>query len=101
MTPAQRRSRPMVGRTVLITGGTGGIGKATALGLSAMGAHVAITGRNAQRAESAAREISAAAGGQLDVFVADLSSQAEGRRVAGGRPPTPPPVRVRGGKARG
>jgi retinol dehydrogenase-14 len=28
----------MAGRTVLITGGTGGIGKATALGLATMGA---------------------------------------------------------------
>jgi NAD(P)-dependent dehydrogenase (short-subunit alcohol dehydrogenase family) len=26
---------PMAGRTVLVTGGTGGIGKATALGLAA------------------------------------------------------------------
>jgi retinol dehydrogenase-14 len=74
---------PLAGRTALVTGGTGGIGKATALGLAAMGAHVAITGRNAERAESAAREISAAVGGQLDVFVADLSSQAEVRRLAG------------------
>jgi len=73
----------LTGRTALVTGGTGGIGKATALGLAAMGAHVAITGRNAARAESAAREISAATGGQLDVFVADLTSQTEVRRLAG------------------
>jgi retinol dehydrogenase 14 len=79
----QARSRPMAGRTVLVTGGTAGIGKATALGLAAMGAHLAITGRDRERAEAAARDIRAAGGGQVDVFVADLSSQAEVRRLAG------------------
>jgi retinol dehydrogenase 14 len=73
---------PMTGRTVLVTGGTGGIGKATALGLATMGAHLAITGRDPGRAESAAREIRAAGGGHVDTFVADLSSQSEVRRLA-------------------
>jgi NAD(P)-dependent dehydrogenase (short-subunit alcohol dehydrogenase family) len=72
----------MAGRTVLVTGGTGGIGRATALGLAAMGAHLAITGRDRGRAESAAREIRAAGGGQVDVFVADLSAQSEVRALA-------------------
>ena len=72
----------MAGRTVLITGGTGGIGRATAEGLAAMGAHVAITGRDPVRAEDAAREIRAATGAQVDVFVADLSAQSEVRRLA-------------------
>ncbi|MEO3859295.1 SDR family oxidoreductase [Acrocarpospora sp. B8E8] len=72
----------MAGRTVLVTGGTGGIGKATALGLATMGAHVAITGRDRERTEDAAREIRAAGGGQVDVFVADLSAQSEVRRLA-------------------
>ena len=73
----------MAGRTVLVTGGSGGIGKATALRLATMGAHVAITGRDVGRTESAAAEIRAAAGGQVEVFVADLSSQSEVRRLAG------------------
>jgi retinol dehydrogenase 14 len=77
------RDGPMVGRTVLVTGGTGGIGRATALGLTAMGAHVAITGRDGARTESAAREVRTAGSGQVDVFVADLSSQEEVRRLAG------------------
>ena len=73
----------MVGRTVLVTGGTGGIGKATALTLVAMGARVAITGRDQARAEVAAREIQAAHhGGEVVAFGADLSSQSEVRRLA-------------------
>jgi retinol dehydrogenase 14 len=79
----QSRSGPMAGRTVLVTGGSGGIGRATALGLAAMGARLAITGRDRGRAEDAAREIGAAGAGQVDVFVADLSSQSEVRRLAG------------------
>jgi retinol dehydrogenase 14 len=72
----------MLGRTVLVTGGTGGIGRATATGLAAMGARVAITGRDTARAEAAAREIREATGGQVQVLVADLSSQSEVRRLA-------------------
>ncbi len=79
----QIHSGPMTGRTVLVTGGSGGIGRATALGLAAMGAHLAITGRDRGRTEDAAREIRAAGSGQVDVFVADLSSLSQVRRLAG------------------
>jgi retinol dehydrogenase-14 len=74
--------RPMAGRTVLVTGGTGGIGKATALGLAALGARVAITGRDQRRTDDVAREIAAAGGPPVDAFVGDMSSQAEVRRLA-------------------
>ena len=74
----------MTGRTVLVTGGTGGIGRATAAGLAALGARVGIVGRDRQRAQAAAQEIGArSAGGRVDVFVADLASQAEVRALAG------------------
>jgi len=72
----------MAGRTVLVTGGTSGIGLATAKGLAAIGASVAITGRDSARAETAARQIRTVGGGQVDIFVADLSAQAEVRRLA-------------------
>jgi NAD(P)-dependent dehydrogenase (short-subunit alcohol dehydrogenase family) len=72
----------MNGRTVLVTGGTGGIGQATAKGLAAMGARVAITGRDPGRAEAAAADIVAADGPPVAVFIADMSVQGDVRRLA-------------------
>ncbi len=73
----------MAGKTVLITGGTGGIGRAAAIGLASMGARVGITGRDPARADRAAGEIARKSGSsRVDVFAADLSSQAEVRRMA-------------------
>jgi retinol dehydrogenase 14 len=73
----------MAGTTVLVTGGTGGIGKATAIGLSRLDARVGITGRDRARAEAAAADIHAASGNPaVDAYAADLSSQAGVRRLA-------------------
>src|SRR2546422_815613 len=85
--PSKARTRagtlPMAGKVVLITGGTGGIGKATAIGLATLGARVGITGRDLARAEQAAADIRATSGNTaVDAFAADLTSQAEVRRLA-------------------
>jgi len=76
-------SASMTGKTVLVTGGTGGIGRATAVRLASMGARVGIVGRNLGRAQRAAAEISSESGsGVVDAFGADMSSQVEVRRLA-------------------
>ena len=75
--------RPLAGRNVLVTGGTGGIGKAAAAGLAALGARVGIVGRDGARLAAAAGELRRRSGHDaIDVFEADLSSQAQVRRVA-------------------
>src|SRR5260370_41638499 len=73
----------MAGKSVLVTGGTGGIGRATAIGLAALGARVDITGRDPARTGAAAASIRAAPGSPaVDAFAADMSVQAGVHRLA-------------------
>jgi len=74
----------MTGRTVLVTGGTDGIGRATALALASAGAAVTVVGRDPARTGSVVEELRRESGNpQVEGIAADLSSQAEVRRVAG------------------
>ncbi len=75
---------PMTGRTVIVTGGTSGIGRATVRRLAQLGATVALTGRDPVRTQHTAAEISAATGADVRPFTADLSSQSEVHHLAGG-----------------
>ncbi|WP_052424017.1 SDR family NAD(P)-dependent oxidoreductase [Nonomuraea candida] len=70
--------------TVLITGGTGGLGYETAGRLAAArpGWTVLITGRDARRADDAARRLSAGSGGHVVGARLDLASLAEVRAFA-------------------
>lgn len=73
----------MQDKIVLVTGGTGGIGQETALGLAKLGATVIITGRDKNRGEAAVADLKARSGNPLvELMLADLSSQAEVRRLA-------------------
>ncbi|MBI3303849.1 MAG: SDR family oxidoreductase, partial [Deltaproteobacteria bacterium] len=73
----------MQGRVCIVTGGSSGIGQATALGLARMGATIVLVCRNRERAEAARTAIRAATGNNaVAVVLADLSSQAEIRQLA-------------------
>jgi NAD(P)-dependent dehydrogenase (short-subunit alcohol dehydrogenase family) len=72
------------GKRCVVTGATSGIGRATAVGLAAEGAHVAIVCRSPERGEETLAEIRARTGrADGEMFLADLSSQAAIRTVAG------------------
>ena len=73
----------MKAQTILITGGTRGIGKETARGLARQGATVLIVGRDEARGAAATAELRRSTGNDQIVFSpADLSSLAEVRRLA-------------------
>jgi NAD(P)-dependent dehydrogenase (short-subunit alcohol dehydrogenase family) len=71
------------GRNVIVSGGTDGIGMATALSLAKMGVSLWIIGRDESKTKQALDEIVNASGNEkVGYFVADLSSIASIRTVA-------------------
>jgi NAD(P)-dependent dehydrogenase (short-subunit alcohol dehydrogenase family) len=78
----------MQGKTVVVTGGNSGIGYETALALSAMGARVIVTARNADKGRAAVAAINDAAQAAVDgsaavqLVVFDLADLASVRRGA-------------------
>ena len=67
----------MAGRSVLVTAATPGTGRAPALGLTSLGAQLAIVRQGPPRTHQVAGEVSAAGGGSVEAFVADLPGQAQ------------------------
>ena len=67
--------------TALITGGTSGIGRATANKLAQLGIHVVVVGRNSERGEKTVKEIRAA-GGKADFISSDLRDASSARQAA-------------------
>jgi NAD(P)-dependent dehydrogenase (short-subunit alcohol dehydrogenase family) len=73
----------MTNKTVLITGGTSGIGKETALGLARMNATLVIVGRDKEKTERVVDEIKKTAGNdQVSHYLCDMASLADVRRLA-------------------
>lgn len=60
----------LIGKTILITGASSGIGKSTAIEASKLGAHLIITGRNKERLN---RTFKALEKGNHQMFLGDLS----------------------------
>jgi NAD(P)-dependent dehydrogenase (short-subunit alcohol dehydrogenase family) len=73
----------MSGKVALVTGGTDGIGKHTAIGLAQLGAEVVIVGRSAEKGANVLKELQAAhPAGKGEFIQADFSLMREVRRVA-------------------
>ena len=60
----------LVGKTILITGASSGIGRATAIECSKLGAKCVITGRNEERLNETLAQM---AGDEHQIVVADIS----------------------------
>jgi len=71
----------IAGRSVLITGGTKGIGKGMAAAFAAEGAQAVITGRDARLGERTAAELTAAGGGKVSYEAGDVSDPASCKAI--------------------
>ena len=80
MTAASDRLEDLTGQVALITGGSAGIGQASAIVLARHGARVAITGRNEERGGEVVREIEEA-GGEANFMVSDVRLAEHCRRA--------------------
>jgi retinol dehydrogenase 14 len=75
-------SASLAGKVCLVTGGTSGIGRATAQGLAARGARVILPSRDLARGQGIAAELAATSGGVVEAVACDLASQASIRACA-------------------
>ena len=74
----------MAGKTILVTGSTDGIGKATARILAGQGQRVLLHGRNPEKGRRFLEELENETGSRrLDLFIADLAVQEQVRDLAG------------------
>jgi 3-oxoacyl-[acyl-carrier protein] reductase len=74
---------PLTGRSVIVTGGSKGIGKGIARSFVQEGANVLIAARDEGTLRAAAEELAAGAEGRVETAVADVSRVEDCRRLAG------------------
>ena len=92
--PLVQRRQELLGQTVVVIGGSSGIGLETARRARAEGAEVILTGRNPERLRNAAREIGAQRGvafdandsASLDQFLQDLPARIDHVMLTAGGP---------------
>jgi 3-oxoacyl-[acyl-carrier protein] reductase len=72
----------VAGRTVVVTGGSKGIGKGIARVFATAGANVVLTGRDGGSAAMCAAELTALGGGMVSHVVADVALAADNARLA-------------------
>jgi 3-oxoacyl-[acyl-carrier protein] reductase len=73
---------PITGKTVLVTGGTRGIGKGIAGVFARAGANVAVNGRDRETGAAAAAELSSLGGGRVAFAQGDVAVAADCERIA-------------------
>jgi NAD(P)-dependent dehydrogenase (short-subunit alcohol dehydrogenase family) len=78
----QTAQKDMAGRVALVTGGGGGIGRATSLAFARRGARVAVLDINGDLAAQTVKEIKAI-GGSAEVFIVDVSDAASVQSAVG------------------
>jgi len=102
-TDVSNQRRPaLLGQTVVVIGGSAGIGLETARRTRAEGASVILTGRNPERLEQAARELDAQRSAAFDAndpeslrsFFRDLPSLIDHAMVTAGAPLYGPPLKM-------
>src|SRR5512136_2613742 len=79
---ASSGAAPPALRTILVTGSTDGIGKATALALARMGHRVLVHGRDPAKGRAVLGEVRKAGSPGPDLFTGDLSTLAGIRGLA-------------------
>jgi NAD(P)-dependent dehydrogenase (short-subunit alcohol dehydrogenase family) len=85
----------MKGKTIVITGGTSGIGEVAAQALAQMGAHIVLVARNKSRADATLARLRRSGPGAVhSVYLADLTRLAEMKRLAAEIANREPPIDV-------
>jgi len=73
---------PLTGRSVIVTGGSKGIGKGIARAFAQTGANVLIAARDAATLQAAADDLAQHSSGRVETVVADVSRVEDCRRIA-------------------